>query len=153
MKPDQRKSVFLTVIDWLAYLGLFAIGIYFILKAEVWQRYQLGRTNYAEYEEHVTERPTIIAYFSPATISLKYGQDYNMSYKILHDEVNLTTGANIIHDDFSIDFEEVALGNMFKITPLKPKEKFNDHHAISFVFDPSKLNSVMNITMGDPEIV
>ena len=98
---------FNTAIEWLAYVGLFSLGIYFILQAEVWQRYQLGRTNFAEYEEQVSERPTIIAYMEPLSTPLKLGQDFNIAYFVLDGQlltITLTSGENMINDEFRIEF-------------------------------------------------
>ena len=155
MNKGQRVSL---VIDWFAYIGLFSVAIYFIQKADVWDRYQLGRTNFAEYEEPISERPTIIAYIDPMsmTANLTYGQDFNISYFVSDrisslqpaQRANLTNGENFIKDGFLIDFEEVYQGNMFKITPMTLNYEDNDYHSISFVFHPSK-----NDTARDLKIV
>ena len=80
MKEIKKTTIFFILLDWSVYLGLLIIGIYFIHEAEVLQRYQLRRTNYAEYEEPISELPTIVAYFEPDY--LKYGKDFNISYLV-----------------------------------------------------------------------
>ena len=128
---QYRRVSLSTVIDWLGYIGLFVVGIYFILKDEVLHRFQLGRTNYAHYEEPMSDRPTIVSFFA-AFPPLKYGVDYNISYLVYSpeqnvqiQEFNLTPGENQVTGEGVFDFEETQNGVPIKLTPITPPNKHN----------------------------
>ena len=144
---QNRSATISTAIDWLGYIGLLSVGIYFILEAEVLQRYQLGRTNFAEYEESISERPTIVTYFEPGSTHLKYGVDYNISYQVYSQvqepnvqEFNLTHGQNQVAGEGVFDFEEIKNYNslLFKLTLITPFNGHNRLQGIRFTFDPLK---------------
>ena len=137
------------VIEWLGYIGLLSVGIYFILEAEVLKRYQLGRTNYAQFEESVSERPTIVSIFSAP---LRYGVDYNISYQVYSpgpkvQEFNLTPGENQVTGEGVYDFEEIQNGLLFKLTPITPPNGYNRLQGIGFTFDPKKQDIVNKVTV------
>ena len=148
------KATISTAIDWLGYIGLLSVGIYFILEAEVLQRYQLGRTNFAEYEESISERPTIVTYFEPGSTHLKYGVDYNISYQVYSQvqepnvqEFNLTHGQNQVAGEGVFDFEEIGNGLFIKLTPTTPPNKHNRLQGIRFTFDPLKEDIFSKVTI------
>ena len=101
------------VLDWIIYFSLFIIGIYFILRDNILQKYLLERTNYARYEEPISERPTILMHIDSRTIRLKYGVDFNISYTEEWSgslkNVILIPGQNKVSQDTSIEFEEVKI--------------------------------------------
>ena len=150
MKEIKKTTIFFILLDWSVYLGLLIIGIYFIQEAEVLQRYQLRRTNYAEYEEPISELPTIVAYFEPDY--LKYGKDFNISYLVFSSGgnvqvFNLTPGENQVTEEGLIDFEELHHGTTIKITPITPPGGKNRLQGITFVFDPLKQDVVSQVTI------
>ena len=55
-----RFQLIIRIIKTLVYCTLFAVGCYFIYEGQVIQRYTLGRTNFAEFEEELEEFPTIL---------------------------------------------------------------------------------------------
>ena len=90
------------VLDIVVYLHLLAVGLYFIYHGNIFQRFLKGRTQFAEFEENITEIPTISTYieFKRTLITpLKYGSDFNISFGVVgHGEPkNLTQGNNTIH--------------------------------------------------------
>ena len=69
------------VIDKLAYGILAIVGCYFIYKDGVLQRFSERKTFFAEYDEPVTELPSLLTYIdSPIRRDLKYGRDFNLSF-------------------------------------------------------------------------
>ena len=91
---------FLSIFDTLVYVALTSIGFYFIYEGEVIQKYSSGRTNYAEYDEPITELPTIVFSLdgdSSAIDKWKYGTNFriemqNSNHAVLTDPVNLKIG-------------------------------------------------------------
>ena len=70
----------LQVFDNLFYVILSILGCYFIHKGEVFNRFRFGKTFFAEYDEQVSELPTILTYIEgPSRSNLKYGKDFNLS--------------------------------------------------------------------------
>ena len=50
------------VVDAMAYFALSVLGFYFIFQGDVLEKFASKRTNFAQYEEEVTELPTILTY-------------------------------------------------------------------------------------------
>ena len=74
--PWSRVKTVLLVIDSLVYLAMLGLGFFFIYKGDVLQRFQLKRTNFAVFEEPITELPTIKTYIDPYNGDLAYLKDF-----------------------------------------------------------------------------
>ena len=57
-RTNRIKDLF-KVIDGLILFLLMGLGFYFIYKGDVLNRFQLKRTNFAEYTEDLSEIPTV----------------------------------------------------------------------------------------------
>ena len=60
-------------------------GVYFIYYGDVWERYRLKRTNFAEYTEQITELPTFVTWIQyrqniQTSEHLKFGEDISIVY-------------------------------------------------------------------------
>ena len=49
------------------------------------EKFQRERTNFAEFEETVTELPTIVTYPVPQNSGMKNGVDFNISFQVASD--------------------------------------------------------------------
>ena len=92
----------LRVLDIIVHLNFLLLGLYFIYHGEIFPRFLRGRTQFAEFEEGITEIPTIltnIAFKRTPITPLKYGSDFNISFMVVGQgkPKNLTQGNNTIH--------------------------------------------------------
>ena len=95
-------AIFKTLVYWV----FFCLGIFELYNGEVWQKYRLQRTNYAEFGEDVSELPTILTFIQGDPRStkpwkgIKYGIDFNISYRPPGSRqwTNLTQGENSFPD-------------------------------------------------------
>ena len=72
---DKSTQRLFQVFDNLAYVILSIVGCYFIYKGEVLQRFGARKTFFAEYNEPVTELPSLITYIDgPIRISFATGR-------------------------------------------------------------------------------
>ena len=123
----------LQVFDNLFYVILSILGCYFIHKGEVFNRFRFGKTFFAEYDEPVSELPTILTYIEgPSRSNLKYGKDFNLSlawgklgtFGGEDSSINiLNMGENSIPfgtqtEPLRIDLEALWDGTVFRISPL-----------------------------------
>ena len=147
----QARNVTFWTIDLIVYSCLFMIGISFIVRDDVFRKLALKRTNFARHQEPILERPTILVYIEPPSITLVYGEDFNISYGQQHqtDNVNLTIGENNVGKNVTIEFEEVFVGNIFKLTPIISHDALDNYnHIITFIPDNSKLETASDIFIG-----
>ena len=98
------KTVF-EIFEKLVSLALMLLGFFFIYKGDVIPRFQLKRTNFAEYSEVITEIPTV-------TTWIEYRSDYSQSYQYWKDfrivlynwqnysSTNLKLGRNKVLESF-----------------------------------------------------
>ena len=153
MKQANQNPILLT-IDWLVYLSLYILGIYFIQQDNVLQKFSLKRTNFARYQEPISERPTIMVYLEPLSLPLKYGKDFIISYRqdLMSDDydyVYMTFGENKIGKDVIIEFEEILSGHIFKVTPILSHDILENYdQVIDLVFNPEKLDIMGYVTIG-----
>ena len=123
------------------------------------------RTSVIEYQEPITELPTIITYIdspyvnSPGSENHTYGKDFNISFEAKGFQAlsNLTFGENVVDDSqLRVYFESVYWGNHFIITPLNFVKKPEHSYILSFSFcnqmgiskvvmGPSSENNVISI--------
>ena len=151
---------FCKTLDLVVYIALSITGCYFIYHGEVWQRFTLKRTNFAEYDEPVNDVPTILTYIEGSKSPyLEYGKDFNISlgyatsYKVI-----LKLGKNLIGDGnerIEVDFEALWDGTVFKIIPFKLGKDIatqNNLYDIEYVFrnntNASKVSLQLTTTTG-----
>ena len=113
-------------LDITLYLGLMITGVYFIYLGNVWARYKQKRTNFAEYDEAISELPTLVTwiqYFPNVQRSeyLKFGEDYSIIFwqHPWRQQTSLREGKNWISDE-----------NAHPVIGLKLEAK-NDHSRTS----------------------
>ena len=80
MADPRIKNIF-QFCEGCSYLTLVCLGAYIIQQGHVLQKYQLHRTNFAEYAENIAELPTVFAWLSPFHPSLKLGQNFEICYR------------------------------------------------------------------------
>ena len=99
----------LWVLEHVVYLFLLFLGVFFIYQGDVIDKYQTRRTNFAGFEEHPSELPTILTYveYTKPLMRLKYEIDFNMSYEHLGSPpTNLSEGTNLISGtDLEVHFQ------------------------------------------------
>ena len=120
--------------DNLVYVSLLAFGFLFIYQGDIWQRFVNQKTAFAEYNEPITQMPTMIIYIenveNKILASYEYGKDYNISMQTRaventtswSKERNLTMGENLIggvHHNLSVYFEKIfhVEWDSFLLTP------------------------------------
>ena len=82
---ESHFKILLFVIENMIYITLLGVGIYFIYEGDVVQRYHRKRTNFAVYEEPMTELPTVVTYVQLATNEqIKLTEDFNIQYTREH---------------------------------------------------------------------
>ena len=77
-----RKSVY-EILDTVLYVVLMILGCYFIYKGGVWERFQQKRSDFAEYDEPVSELPTMVTnirYLNGVQQLAKLGKDYWITF-------------------------------------------------------------------------
>ena len=169
MDLDHFTKLCIQIIDHLTYLALSILGLYFIVEGNVIQNFNLGRTNYAQYSEPITELPTILTIIDHVNRSqYKYGIDFNISvgeWMWSHNQgvsTNLTFGVNVIAGGLlKVEFEAI-LEHFFKITPInfshgmplsyfmKYKFKKEDDTALSGLSKVSAILSAENNSVTVP---
>ena len=101
---ESKFNYMLLSLDYIVYTTMLGIGFYFIHEGNVIQRYLQRRTNFAVYEEPISELPTIVTYVTESGSSkiseLKLQKDFDLqftqtSYAKL---ANLSFGNNHIKD-------------------------------------------------------
>ena len=144
------------VIDILVYVTMLSLGIYFIYKGDVVQRFHLMRTNFMVYEEPIYEHPTIITwldytYISPSSKNVTFGKDFKIYYTPGHENVKneLTFGHNrILNSDLVMNFQQFYEGlstkklfpNHFKITPLNYRPDMLIDFRLTYIFQNPNLS-------------
>ena len=144
------------IIGGVKYLLYFFVGCYFIYQGDVLTKYNIKRTSFSQYDESITELPTILTrvmYKDNRTWS--YENDFSISFGLLssHEYHKLNYGENDING-MIIHFEQLKNQpfseshiNTFRITLLNSPSKSNlvfhllwalkntsDHHAKVWLF-------------------
>ena len=104
------------------------------------QRFSLKRTNFAEYDEEITELPTVFTYINPLSDKVKFKSDFNISYRRsgAATSVNLTEGENIVSEGpLKVDFKQRGKENVFKITPLNFETGMDLDYTLTYTFEKS----------------
>ena len=130
------------VLDKIIYITLSILGIYFIYQGNVIQKFYAEKTFFAEYDEPVTEFPSIITGIDgPNKKKLKYGKDFNISYCTLRNQ----TSRSLIYGENQIDgsklkvrFQRIYQGdafNTYKITPTNYQKDIPLDYDLRYTFD------------------
>ena len=78
MIPLKKEHV-LPLFDNFLYFCLLGLGVYFIYMGDVIPRFWLGRTNFAQYDEALTELPIIATYVTNVPVNFTIRKDFNLS--------------------------------------------------------------------------
>ena len=120
-------QLFIQIVNTLVYCILFAVGCYFIYQGQVIQRYTLGRTNFAEFEEELEEFPTLVFFIDNGdkNRTYKYGTDFTILYsleaysRLGNSYTTLSIGENKLPGtSLRLDLEPFSNARLHKITPL-----------------------------------
>ena len=150
----------------ITYFILSILGCYFIHKGEVFNRFRFGKTFFAEYDEQVSELPTILTYIEGPTSrsNLKYGKDFNLSLAwgklrtFIGEEEDpsiniLNLGENSIPfgteiEPLRIDLEALWDGTVFRISPLNlPAIALIQRQELTYIFENPSPNTTVNLQL------
>ena len=133
------------ILDVFFYLVLLGVGIYFIDQGKVFEKYVTKRTDFYQFNEPVSEFPTIntnIFPFNTSTYIL--GKDFNIAFGI-HGMVatNLTIGVNSIDTHLKVDVDQYGI-NAFTISPLNfSNEMTNQFYYLTYHFINVELKTLV----------
>ena len=136
------------------YFSMLGLGIFFIYEGEVIQRFQLRRTNFAVFEEDLTELPTITTYIYPYIANITYNRDFKIFFRLGNSELTnptnkkaLTLGLNNFRIGFSVNFQHFYEGlsahsyapTSFKITPMNYPSNMPVEFSLRYQFENASL--------------
>ena len=157
----SAKQALLDTLRLIIYFLLFSLGIFFILKGDVWERYVQKRTNFAIHTKDITELPTIATFIQP--FGLKLGVDFNLSVQAHRSgAIDSSTEPTQLmksgvypvfaeenYEPFQIDFENnLYNGSASKITPIvdsKAKLYRIGDLAMSYTFKDANTSNLEKI--------
>ena len=100
---QSKAKIFFLVFEKVIYLIMVILGFYFVYEGEVFGRFYRGRTNFAVYEEEISEHPVIVTLMENSYNykPLILGKDFKVMYRrgihgSVSSAVNLTFGENAI---------------------------------------------------------
>ena len=140
--PNINTKLVLQITDSFLYCFLFILGCYFIYQGQVVQKFTLGRTNFAEFDEELTELPTLVAFIDDGgTNSLKIGIDFNISYMVPDSKnINnftatiLNIGENFIAGNLRLVMEPIYDGNLLKISSIDYDSTLSVSYGLGYMF-------------------
>ena len=146
MKAPLQIDTMFYIFKNVKYVAFLSLGIYFINMANILEKYQRERTNFAEFEETVTELPTIVTYPVPQNSGMKNGVDFNISFQVASDfdsvsQTHLTQSGvyPVFGSSLEIVFEPLYDGNFFKIVPTNFKTRIVQDFELIFTFDSTSI--------------
>ena len=74
-----RIKVFILTLESIVYFFMLGVGIYFIYDGGLVQQFQRGWTNFALYDEPISDLPTIVIFIKPWNESFTFEKDFNIS--------------------------------------------------------------------------
>ena len=100
----KKIKILFNILGKMVYFCTLGIGVYFIYEGEVVQRFQRRRTNFAHYEEQVSELPIHTISVWTKNKTFKFGEDYHLQFRqgaqgSFHTAINLTYGDNRIPEN------------------------------------------------------
>ena len=154
-----KAQIVTLLLDRTVYTLMLILGIYFIYQGDVVQRYQLGRTNFAVYEEPMSELPTIITYISDSNIT--FGKHYKIYFHQGFEEsaemTLLAIGRNEMANSSSKLFvenlyegssAERVFPNLLKITPTNHDNKVAPDFQLQINFEEHKMMNDSLVKVG-----
>ena len=152
-----KVNIVVWILDKLVYISM--LGMYFIYQGEILKNFRLKMTNFAVYEDKLTEPPIIVTYIFPVT-NATIKEDFQIQFKAGMDESNgwhaLDYGENSITEaNLSLSFQNLYPGttaqsrfsNVFVLKLLKlyhstsvPSFRLRYEFASSKPFNDSKIH-------------
>ena len=145
-----KVNIVLWILDKLVYISMLGLGMYFIYQGEIVKRFQLKMTNFAVYEDKLTEPPIVVTYIFPVT-NVTFKEDFQIQFKAGMDESNgwqaLDYGENLITEaNLSLSFQNLYPGttaqsrfpNVFVLKLLKYHSTSVPSLRLRYVFESSK---------------
>ena len=146
MTTVSTKSAFQVIEASIAFLCL---GWFFIYQGEVWQRFNLRRTNFAKYDEEITELPTVYTTVGNLNYNAKFGNDFKISFEeydaISYRDVglratNLSIGNNTVgYSQLVVNLEQRNNGNMFQLIPVNHVPGMHQEYVLTYIFTNSSM--------------
>ena len=147
MSKSQVSTIF-HIAGKAKYFVFLAIGCYFIFQGDVLSKFSLKRTSFAEYNELITEHPTILTKaIHNDNRTWIYGKDFNITYKNSMGILNLTIGENAMTKGMEFSFEQLnlvtfnhKLYHAFFVTPVKLATETDPEFELTWTFDKDQIN-------------
>ena len=166
MRLTQNQTFL--IIEWIWYLALCALSIYFIVQGEVFHKFLAQKTDFTQSEENITSRPMIFLSLSDAFgddyFEAKFGTNYNISYRVYFPSAkksyevveNLKVGDNHYNiDDESVNGlirvfmnpdDSIIIASLDKVD--NSEDLVKTFHSIQFTFEESLLKSDIVVRMS-----
>ena len=140
------------VIERVVYFTMLGLGIFFIYREDVMQRFWTSKTYLVSYDQIITELPTIMTWMFPVNASeLRLGTHFNIKYILANGSLDfegmenagaaLKIGENLVNNTkLKISLQEMpGVSNVFVITPLNFKPGMSMEYMLAYEFvKPSK---------------
>ena len=157
MTSTTKRRKFVRFFRLAKFLLFLILGCYITYLGDVWDRYRLKRSNFAEFDEDVIELPTVISSVNQLgsvlgneTIYPKLGEDFNVSYQALTISGvfdlppsigNFTHNGryDVAYSHLKIDFEQLLNASLFKITPVNFSPGMVLDYVLTYTFDDSSI--------------
>ena len=157
MRSVSTKYV-IHAFEKIASIAFLCLGCFFIYQGEVWQRFHLGRTNFAKYDEEITELPTIYTTIRNLNFNAKFGRDFKIAYEeydaISYRDVglqatNLSLGNNTVgNSQFVVNLEQRYKENVFQITPVNHVPGMHQEYVLTYLFKNSSIYNSAILQVG-----
>ena len=159
---NSKLNFFTKAVEKVLYVLLTCIGFYFIHNGQVWDRYRLNRTNYAEYTEKITELPTFVTWVQyhqnvQSSEYLKFGEDISIVYwqypwlqqTVLQEGNNLLPSL-VLKLEMKDDNAHYWISDKkYKLTPLNfTKDLLTKEFRLTFQFPTNKHSVVSGIKIA-----
>ena len=127
----------LAFVDWLVYISLCAVSIYFIIESNVIQKYMNKNTDTYQTEIETQEVTIPDFVFCEIGSSKYFNIENNPKYDITYIAIDKSNGKNMKINDFSKYYLFFYYGYCFVVTPPSDIFSYNLEHHISFRFNSS----------------
>ena len=130
-----KMNLITTVIfvDWMVYMLLLALSIYFIIESDVIQKYL--NKNSDTYQTELAATEVMIPDFVFCDVGKKYFRLENPNYDITYTMLDKSNGKSMEVNDYAK--YSLYYGDCFVITPTSKSFSYNHEHKISFTFNSS----------------
>ena len=144
IQNSEKRVIAIKIISKVFYFTLLCLGLFLILNGQVLDRFLQKQTAFREYEEKVTELPSVFTFTIPMTNQWKrLGEEFNISYGNLlskpSQRTNLTMGDNLIDSVLMVHVEQtLSDGFVFlKITPQNVSHPMFPGYELTYNFASS----------------